>query len=215
MRKNNLIRFAQSLVLVPAMTASLTIPGISNLGIASSVLAKQVNIEADSVLAFNQADSPEAVQKEKVLQAEADAIDAYFDKYNMPLKGTGITFAVEADRNGLDWRLLPAITVRESTGGKNACSSVANNPFGWDSCQTGFDSIQDAIAIVANNLGGNNPSTARHYNGKTTKEILQAYNPPSIIPRYSEQVMWIMDSIGPMKIVPATASVDAVNNSTS
>jgi hypothetical protein len=46
------------------------------------------------------------------------------------------------------------------------------------------------------NLGGNNPNTAKHYDEKTTKQILRAYNPPSIVPRYAEQVISIMNAIG-------------------
>ena len=37
---------------------------------------------------------------------------------------------------------------------------------------------------------------AHHYSGKTTKEILQKYNPPSIVARYADQVMAIMNDIG-------------------
>ena len=53
---------------------------------------------------------------------------------------------------------------------------------------------------MARNLGGNNPNTAYHYDNKTIKQILRAYNPPSIIPKYAEQVMSIMKDIGGMDI---------------
>jgi len=102
----------------------------------------------------------------------------------------------EAEKNGIDWRLLPAIAVRESTGGKHACKKVKNSFFGWGSCKINFKSTEEAIEVVAKNLGGNNPNTDHHYAGKTTKEILQKYNPPSVVPRYAEQVMNIMDTIG-------------------
>ena len=36
----------------------------------------------------------------------------------MPLFGMGMKMCKEAEKNELDWRLLPAIAVRESTGGK-------------------------------------------------------------------------------------------------
>ena len=32
-------------------------------------------------------------------------------------------------------------------------------------------------------------------------QILRAYNPPSIVPRYAEQVISIMNTIGPIDIV--------------
>ena len=53
-----------------------------------------------------------------------------------------------------------------------------------------------AIETVARNLGGNNPKTARHYDNKTTLQILNAYNPPSIVPKYAAQVLAIMKVIG-------------------
>jgi hypothetical protein len=112
-----------------------------------------------------------------------------------------------AEDNDLDWRLIPAIAVRESTGGKNDCDHVRNNPFGWGSCKIGFYSIDQAIDTIAANLGGNNPNTARHYDNKTTKQILHAYNPPSIVPRYAEQVMSIMSDIG----APEMATVATPN----
>jgi hypothetical protein len=191
---------------------SFPLSGVSNLGISQDALVKKVNIEANGTLALNQVSTPEAdliseqILKNKV-QAEADSIDAYFAEHDMPLEGTGMTMVKEAYLNGLDWRLLPAIAVRESTGGKNACDKVKYNPFGWNSCKTGFDSYEDAIETVAENLGGNNPSTAHHYDNKTVKEILQAYNPPSIIPRYANQVMSIMDTLGdPDTTITATTS---------
>ncbi len=119
----------------------------------------------------------------------------------MPLLGQGKKMVEEAEKNDLDWRLLPAIAVRESTGGKFDCVKVTNNPFGWGSCKIGFKSNEDAIETVARNLGGNNPNTAKHYEDKTTKQILRTYNPPSIVPRYAEQVMNIMNAIGSAEII--------------
>lgn len=153
----------------------------------SSLLSQKQSIEASDLLALNQAID----QKNK-----ADAIDTYFEARSMPLKGTGMKMVLEAEKNELDWRLLPAIAIRESTGGKFACKKVTYNSFGWGSCKIGFDSNEKAIEIVARNLGGNNPNTDHHYAGKTTKQILQKYNPPSVVPRYAEQVMSIMDDIG-------------------
>lgn len=157
-----------------------------------SVLSQKLNIESSSLLAFNQAIDQEA----QILKVKADAIDAYFKEHDMPLEGTGIKMVKEAEANDLDWRLVAAIAIRESTGGKFACKKVDNNPFGWGSCKIGFDSIDEAIETVARNLGGNNPNTAKHYNNKTTEQILKAYNPPKIAPRYVQQVISIMNEIG-------------------
>ncbi len=166
------------------------------------------------VLAMSMPAVPQVVLSQKenidpkieILRAQAETIDAYFEAYDMPLAGTGKKMAEEAEKNNIDWRLLPAIAVRESTGGKNDCNNVSHNAFGWGSCKIGFDSDDEAIEIIAKNLGGNDPKTEHHYAGKTTKEILKKYNPPSIAPRYVPQVLSIMNAIGPKDlIVTATA----------
>lgn len=156
------------------------------MGIAQIVLSQKVNKEEDA--------------HAQILKAKADAIDGYFAEHDMPLEGTGMKMVEEAEKNDLDWRLLPAIAVRESTGGKNDCNKVKNNAFGWGSCKIGFKSTDTAIETVARNLGGNNPNTSHHYDNKTTKQILRAYNPPSIVPRYAEQVISIMDAIGDAEV---------------
>lgn len=196
MNKNNLIRFVQSIVFLPFM-AGTTVPLGSIIFNATqdttqTVFIQKENIKADGLLAFNQV----LDQKVKDLKVKADAIDDYFKLRDMPLLGTGMKMVQEAEKNNLDWRLLPAIAVRESTGGKFDCKKVQNNPFGWGSCKIGFDSVEEAIEIVAMNLGGNNPNTERHYADKTTDQILKAYNPPSIISNYVKQVKSIMNAIG-------------------
>jgi len=158
-----------------------------------TVFIQKKNIEANGLLTFNQV----LDQKAKDLKAKAEAIDSYFESRDMPLFGMGMKMVQEAEKNDLDWRLLPAIAVRESTGGKFDCKKVENNPFGWGSCKIGFDSLNKAIEIVAMNLGGNNPNTERHYADKTTDQILKAYNPPSIVRNYVKQVKSIMNAIGP------------------
>lgn len=204
MNKNNLIRFAQSLILLPFMTGA-TVPLGSIIinttkDVTQAVFTQKQNIGANGLLALNQVMDQKAKELEarfdSVRQIKADAINAYFKERDMPLFGMGQKMVEEAEKNNLDWRLLPAIAVRESTGGKFDCIKVSNNPFGWGSCKIGFKSNEDAIETVARNLGGNNPNTAKHYDNKTTDQILKAYNPPSIVPNYVKQVKSIMNKIG-------------------
>ena len=130
-----------------------------------------------------------------VTDVRAEKIDKYFKDRNMPLAGYGQKMVDVADKNDIDWRLIPAIAVRESTGGKFACKSKTFNPFGWGSCKIGFKSYDHAIEVLGQNLGGNNPNTKRHYDEKTVDGILKAYNPPSVVPQYASQVIKIMDAI--------------------
>lgn len=156
------------------------------------VFIQKQNMEAQGILAFNSAIDQKAAEKKD----KAESIDLYFKSRGMPLFGTGMKMVEEAEKNNIDWRLLPAIAVRESTGGKYDCIKVDFNPFGWGSCKIGFSSNEEAIEVVARNLGGNNPKTQKHYGNKNLKEILRAYNPPSIVPKYAEQVISIMNAIG-------------------
>jgi hypothetical protein len=192
MKNSKLIRFVQSLVLLPMITSGATFGSMQNIEIAQNTLVQKLNMEASGGSKLNQAIDSEV----EVLKAKAEAIDKYFRDRGMPLAGYGQTMVEEAEKNGLDWRLLAAIAVRESTGGKFACKKASYSAFGWGSCKINFKSHEHGIETVARNLGGNNPNTAYHYANKTTLEILRAYNPPSIVPKYGEQVISIMDQIG-------------------
>lgn len=194
MKKINLVRFVHSLVLIPAMTMPITFGGINSNEISANVLAQKSSFEASILMASTSKN--EAKTELEAKKSKAEAIDAYFKSKNMPLAGTGMTMVLEAEKNDIDWRLLPAIAIRESTGGIHACKKATFNSFGWGSCKINFKSNESAIETVARNLGGNNPNTDHHYAGKTTKEILQKYNPPSIVPRYADQVINIMNTIG-------------------
>lgn len=183
------------LILPIAMSSSFgNVSKVDQVAVAPQVvLSQQMNIEANGLLAFNQLMNQESEAPSE--EEKAAAIDAFFRNHDMPLEGKGLKMVQEAEKNGLDWRLVAAISVRESTGGRHACKKVKFNPFGWGSCKIGFKSYDQAIETIARNLGGNNPNTAKHYSGKTTKEILEKYNPPSIVPDYAKKVMGTMDEI--------------------
>ena len=201
----------ESFVLLPIVTVSMpfgNIPKINpdTLNAPQIIVSSQKeNIEPRSLFAFNQVvDEKENQEKEdQILKAKADAIDTYFQKYNMPLEGLGMKMVVEAEKNSLDWRLIPAISVIESTGGKFACKKASHSFLGWGSCRINFESKEKAIEIVALNLGGGNPKTARYYQKEMSlKKLLETYNPPSIVPNYASKVMKVMDAIGTTEMLP-------------
>lgn len=144
---------------------------------------------------------------EAVVDTRALRIDEYFASRELPLAGHGDAFVKAADENGLDWRLVAAIAMRETTGGKFMCKNpkAPNNPFGWGSCKFGFESLDVAISKVTQHLAGNHPNTDHYYDGKDVKAILQTYNPPSIVPKYADQVMKIMEDIENTSIDVATS----------
>ncbi len=124
-----------------------------------------------------------------------DKIKFFFNRYDLPLAKYAELFVISADRYDIDWRLVAAISFIESTGGKFACKKVDNNAFGWGSCAIGFNSYEEAIDHISMNLAGKYPRTAKHYANKDVRGILEAYNPPSVVPDYADKVIRQMEII--------------------
>ncbi len=102
-------------------------------------------------------------------------------------------FVKEADSHGLDWRLLPSLSIVESGGGRHA---RGNNLFGWANGKRTFDSISEAIHHVAEVL-----AHGRAYRGKDLEAKLTTYNHRT---DYKQMVMSIMHQIS------ATPDLDEV-----
>jgi hypothetical protein len=98
-------------------------------------------------------------------------------------------FIIAADRNDLDWRLLPSISIIESGGGKDYRN---NNVLGWDSCRTRFPSIQEGIHLVASHL-----ANSKLYRHKPLEDMLRTYNAAN--PNYAVKVKQVMRSISPVE----------------
>lgn len=172
--KNKTIQFVRGLILLPFLT------------IGSPLAMFNTNFTLKTI-----ADETAVAGIRLSLKEQSQKIDAYFAKRNMPLEGYGMKLAEAAEKNDIDWRLLPAIAIKESTGGKFACY---NNPFGWGSCKIKFTSFDEAIEVVALNLGGNNPKTEKYYKDSTIEEILHHYN-GSVVPAYPGEVLEFMELI--------------------
>jgi hypothetical protein len=147
---------------------------------------------------------------EIVVDDRAKNIDAYFAKNNLPLAGYGETFVKVADKYDLDYRLLPAIAMRESTGGKHACPNDKDNVFGWHSCKTTFETQEQAIDKVGAHLAGEIKSTSGYYGNKTVWKKLRTYN--SVIKPYPDQVIAIMNKIETGPIDESDIKLAKVNN---
>ena len=134
MQNKKLIRFVESFILFPIVTMPISLGTLpqTGAGIVSALqtVSSQKENNTDAVFALNNGED-ESVQLKKARAQKARSIDAYFKERRMPLTGMGTKMVEEAEINNLDWRLLPAIAVRESTGGKFDCKKVENNPFGW------------------------------------------------------------------------------------
>jgi hypothetical protein len=111
-------------------------------------------------------------------------LEAFFQTYDCPTPHHVDDYLRAADDHQIDYRLLPAISLVEST-----CGSFGrhNNRWGWDSAQHGFASVSDGIEFIASQL-----AESPYYKGKTLEQKLLTYNP---YPRYVEQVRRLMDQI--------------------
>ena len=110
----------------------------------------------------------------------------FFGDRGCPLRAAALDFLIAADQNHLDWRLLPSISMIESSGGKDFKN---NNVFGWGSSREGFPSVRAGIHFVASKL-----AKSKLYRGKNLESKLQTYNP---LPDYVGRVKAVMRSLGP------------------
>ena len=119
-------------------------------------------------------------------------IRQYFLERDCPAHQYAEDFIRAADRHELDWRLLPSISMIESTGGKEARN---NNMFGWDNGNVRFRTNRDGIHRVASRL-----AESRYYKGKTLDQTLRTYNP---VGEYGKKVKLVMAQLGPANLAPS------------
>lgn len=122
-----------------------------------------------------------------------EKLQRYFAKESLPLESEAENFVRYADQNGVDWKLLPAISFVESTGGKHACKKASFNAFGWGGCSISFSSYEEAIATITMKLSGG----YKAYKGKDLDGILKTYNKVKQ-PSYSKEVKREMKKIESM-----------------
>lgn len=139
-----------------------------------------------------QADTPLVIAP--IMDSRAAALGKFFEKYNCPLLPYVDEFIAAADKYSLDYRLLPAIALHESTCGKRYPAGT-NNPFGWHPIRTSkgeisvlrFETLPIAIDTITGQLANGSP-----YAGKTTLKKLSTYCPT---PGYAEQTVRYMKEI--------------------
>ncbi len=113
-------------------------------------------------------------------------LQEFFSQRDCPLRDAAEDFLAASDQNALDWRLLPSISIIESSGGKDYRN---NNVFGWDSCKERFSSVREGIHFVAGRL-----AQSDLYKGKNLDAKLRLYNPN---PAYPHKVKAVMAALGP------------------
>lgn len=108
----------------------------------------------------------------------AKSIEEFFKAYKAPLAEQADLFVEVADKYSLDWRLLPAISMQESNGGKRIIPS-SKNPFGYGIYADKvlkFDSFEAAIERVGRGLKEDYIEKGL----KNPNQIMTKYTPPSL-----------------------------------
>lgn len=119
---------------------------------------------------------------QKVTLSKEDArsiiINNFFASYKSPLANYADSFIKTADKYGLDYRLLPAISMQESNGAK-ILPHNSYNPFGYGIYGgkiLKFNSFEEAIETVGKGIKENYIER-----GLTTPaQIMAKYTPPSL-----------------------------------
>ena len=126
-------------------------------------------------------------QKPAKKDQRAVRLRSFFAKLHCPVLNMSEDFVQAADKNHLDWRLLPSISIIESGGGK---AYRNNNLFGWDQGDQAFPSLRAGLDLVAYKLGKSPLYRNRDVVGK-----LRIYNPDLT---YPAKVINVMNRISPV-----------------
>src|SRR5713101_1010364 len=104
-----------------------------------SALALAVSAHANTI-----ADGPFTLHDER-----HDRLEAFFQSFGCPAPHHVKEYVGAADAYLIDYRLLPAISVLESTCG---IYQRLNNRWGWDSARRGFSSFRAGLEYIARQL---------------------------------------------------------------
>jgi hypothetical protein len=110
-----------------------------------------------------------------------ERLETFFTSYGCPTPQHAQDYVEAADVFQIDYRVLPAISLLESTCGVNA---RWNNRWGWNRAQGSFESITEGIAFITSQLADGDP-----YRDKTLEEKLFTYNPERSYPRKVKRLM--------------------------
>ncbi len=128
----------------------------------------------------------DTAREDSVLHQDAryDKLKTFFQSFGCPAPYYVKEYVTAADTYSIDYRLLPAISVVESTCG---LYQRQNNRWGWDSGRRAFGSVAEGLRYIASQL-----ALGHFYRSKTLEEKVHTYNPD---PRYARKVKMLMRKI--------------------
>ena len=120
--------------------------------------------------------------------SRSNKLSEFFRRYESPLEFYAKDFVEVADKAEIDYKILPAIAMVESSGGKNTPSCAPFNPFGWSSSTSPcgfwrFSTFDEAIRQVAERIT-TLPYYAEFKETGSVEKLAEYYNP-------SEKNRWI------------------------
>jgi hypothetical protein len=159
-------------------------PVSNHLLVVASLLAAPVTLQLENfVLA-----KPTPAQTEPSPQdPRVVRLHQFFTRLHCPVRDLSEEFVHAADDNDLDWRLLPSISIIESSGGK---AYRNNNIFGWANGDWAFPTIRAGLHQVAFRLG-----KSILYRNRSTEEKLRLYNPDEAYPGRVQEVMQMISPV--------------------
>ncbi len=120
-------------------------------------------------------------------------LEEYLASHNSPLAPYAKAFVDNADKYGLDWRLVASISGVESTFGKHLPYN-SYNAYGWNGGNYYFKNWEDGIETVSKTLRQN---YMNKWEAKTVYDIAPIYAPPSKTWAYNVNYFMNMIEKGP------------------
>jgi len=152
---------------------------VSSLYLARQNSLKQTSLSIPSEIALNIKENPTQNNLQgQVLGVQIEDLRPLLVEdflKDTPLVSYSALLVRVADDWGIDWRLMPAIAMKESQGGKTA-RAASFNAWGFENGRTNFGSWEQAIEIVAATL-------KKDYIAKgltTPEQIMAVYAPPQL-----------------------------------
>ena len=118
------------------------------------------------------------------VDTRAARLEKFFQLYACPAPFYVAEYLKAADKRGLDYRLLPAVSIRETRCG---AAQWENNRWGYHPGLQRFPSVSEGIEFMAWVL-----VEGEYYKGKTLEQKLLMYNHR---PAYTDEVKQIMRQI--------------------
>lgn len=142
-------------------------------GDISTPFIEDIQIITEDAIAFQKETSNDFSNRTTDLisiRERADRIRKFYKRWNSPMADHAEFIVETADHFGIDWRLIPAISIVESSGGVHCFKPY--NAFGWG--RMSFANFEESIYTVTKGL-------ATKYGSDNPLVIAYAYCPPNAV----------------------------------